>query len=217
MSLAGAIMGNFWFVKEEISDNIFPKKSQEKREKIRQSEGYKNAMRFFDLIGTKDINYLTALGENLDSAYICTDISDKARKAGIPLASSAMKDLVETTGYTESEIAYAIQNKTLVEFLKGKGVSEEAAKRVGEISRELYDETNNVMNDIKMVSNKLNISENEVNFVAGLLNEFKTIYGSMAKPFTVEGVDDQKNHQQQKQSSKRSNKSQNSQQQSVVQ
>ena len=210
MSLVGTIMGNFWFAKEEISDNLFPQKSKEKREKIKQSEGYKKAMRFFDLIGTKDINYLTALGEDFDSAYICADIADKSRKAGIPLTQSAVTDIVKVTGYTEDQIIDAIRNKTLVEFLKGKGISEESAKNIGIISRELYDGTSNKVKDFKTVAEKLSVSENEVNFVSGLLNEYNTVYRSTIKPFMV-GVesDGQSTPPQQPKQSKRNNNKRN--------
>lgn len=184
MSLTGAIMGNWWFAKEQIYDNLCPKKSKERREKAKQSAGYKAMSRFLDLTENEDIDYLIAVGESIESAYMYADIVDKARKSNIPMVDTTIEELIKVSGHNKDQVLKSIELKNLLDFFKGKGISLNDIKKIGKISSELIDKESSELIDCDTVANKIREPLDDVIRVSSLLKEYSA--QRHVKPFTVQ-------------------------------
>lgn len=172
--------------KRSLMEKCAPKKYKEFREEALQSEESELFKELYDLVGEGNFEYITALGESFDTAYEVSNVISRAASSGVPLTVSAMDALKVATEYDEETISKAIDIKTLIEFLKGKGITPETAKTVGVISNHLYDEKTGLLRDTKEVATQLKVPEIDVAMIASMMNEFKVVHGGTAKPFTIQ-------------------------------
>lgn len=172
--------------KRFLMEKCTPKKYEAFRTEALQSEESVLFKELYDLVGEGNFEYITALGESFNTAYDLSKVISKAASAGVPLTASAMDALKDATGYDEETISKTIDIKTLIEFLKGKGVNPETAKTVGIISNHLYDEKTGLLRNAKEVADELKVPELDVAMVASMMNEYKIVHGGTTKPFTIQ-------------------------------
>ncbi|MFR8536431.1 MAG: hypothetical protein ACLVD1_08020 [Lacrimispora saccharolytica] len=182
MLIKGTILANYWSLKDSISETIAPKKFKEKREKMRQTDLYKDIVRYFDLVEKENLGYLLAVGESMETAYACADIIDKAEEAKIPLASAALDDLMNVTGYSKEEIQLAIDKRILVAFIKGKGISEELESSIKEIRNKINSADINENMDIDEIADKTNVPVDRLKEIGELAKEYSE-YKSNAEKY----------------------------------